>query len=311
LHLAEHWAEEAFRISSDKMAQLMGEVEALLKAERSQGGYREEMKITGGLVVLPRKGKIVVVGDLHGDLESLIHILRKSRFLERTAAGEDVKLIFLGDYGDRGPYSPEVYSLVLRLKRDHPERVILLRGNHEAPPDLLGMPHDLPSDFQRKFGSAGRDLYLSLVRLFQGLHQAVLVEGAYLLLHGGAPSQASTLKDLAYAHQTHPSTSHLEEILWSDPEDDIAGVYPSPRGAGRLFGEDVTARVLALAGAKVLIRGHQPCPEGVMASHRGKVLTLFSRKGPPYFNPQGAFLVLNPAQESLDARQLADSALKF
>ncbi|MFX1301640.1 MAG: serine/threonine protein phosphatase, partial [Promethearchaeota archaeon] len=52
------------------------------------------------------------------------------------------------------------------------------------------------------------------------------------------------------------------------------------------------------------IRGHEPADVGYKINHDGRVLTLFSRKGEPYFNSQGAFLQLNLADKIEDAFQL-------
>ncbi|MDH5664551.1 MAG: serine/threonine protein phosphatase, partial [Candidatus Bathyarchaeota archaeon] len=244
----------------------------LAKKSRRVGNLR----ITGRLVEVPPVGEAIIVGDIHGDLESLTHILEDSSFMEKANGGEDILLIFLGDYGDRGFYSPEVYYVVLKLKELFPERVVLMRGNHEGPDDLLASPHDLPFHLNRKFGERGSEVYLKLRELFNHLYNAVLIEERYILLHGGAPSQASAADDIAYAHEKHPSERHLEEILWSDPWEGIKGTYASPRGAGRLFGENVTERLLKMLGVKALIRGHEPSEEGFKTNHNGKVLTIFS-----------------------------------
>jgi protein phosphatase len=131
------------------------------------------------------------------------------------------------------------------------------------------------------------------------------------MLHGGVPSKASTINDLAYAHEKYPRERHLEEILWSDPYEGIKGSYTSPRGAGRLFGEDVTDRLLKMLNVRVLLRGHEPSGEGFKINHSGKILTLFSRKGPPYHNSYGAYLELNLSEVLEDAEQLTEYIRKF
>jgi protein phosphatase len=123
-------------------------------------------------------------------------------------------------------------------------------------------------------------------------------------LHGGVPSQARSFDDVAYAHVKHPEESHLEEILWSDPEESMKGTYSSPRGAGKLFGQDVTKRFLEMMNAAVLIRGHEPADAGFKINHAGRILTIFSRRGEPYFNSQGAFLQLDLTERTKDAFQL-------
>jgi hypothetical protein len=301
-------AESATKSSVEEFLRLVGNVSRRLTTENGMVGT---LKITGKLVEVPPVGEAIIVGDLHGDLKSLIHILEDSKFLGKAKSGSDVLLVFLGDYGDRGTHSPEVYYVVLKLKEMFPERVILMRGNHEGPPDLLAYPHDLPIQMKNKFREKGQEAYLNLRELYNHLYTGVIIKERYVLLHGGAPSQATTLSDIAYAHETHPRERHLEEILWNDPWTGIKGTIASPRGAGRLFGEDVTSRVLKMLNVKALIRGHQPCPDGYKSIHGGRVLTLFSRKGPPYNNTYGAYLRLDISQKMKTPKQLLQNIHKF
>ncbi len=298
----------AEKTSSNEFLRLTQICNQLLAKESRRVG---NLRITGRLVEVPPVGKAIIVGDIHGDLESLRHILETSSFIKKANDGEDVLLIFLGDYGDRGLYSPEVYYIILKLKESFPQHVVLMRGNHEGPDDLLASPHDLPIHLNRKFGEKGPEVYLKLRQLFNSLYNAVIIDERYILLHGGAPSQALEADDIAYAHEKHPHERHLEEILWSDPWEGIKGTYASPRGAGRLFGENVTDRLLEMVGAKALIRGHEPSEEGFKTNHGGKILTLFSRKGPPYNNNYGAYLDLDLTRKAEKTKQLLQSIRRF
>jgi diadenosine tetraphosphatase ApaH/serine/threonine PP2A family protein phosphatase len=298
----------AMNVGAQEFDELIDNAVELLGKEKGRVG---NLLIEGKLAIIDPKGEITIVGDVHGDLESVQYVLKNSGFVKKARSDPNLLLVFLGDYGDRGFYSSEVYYVVLKLKELFPEQVVLMRGNHEGPNDLLAHPHDLPSHLHRKFGGDASRIYEKLRELFGLLYSGVLVKERYILLHGGPPSQASTIDDIAHAHQKHPSETHLEEILWSDPVDGIRGTYPSPRGAGRLFGEDITDKLLKMLNVKTLIRGHEPSGQGYKINHNGKAITLFSRKGPPYFNEQGAYLHLNAYEAVANVRQLLRCVRKF
>ncbi|MFQ6095980.1 MAG: metallophosphoesterase, partial [Candidatus Bathyarchaeia archaeon] len=92
--------------------------------------------------------------------------------------------------------------------------------------------------------------------------------------------------------------------LWSDPMENIIGTYPSPRGAGMLFGKDVTDKFLKMLDVRTIVRGHEPADDGYKVNHDGRILTIFSRKGPPYYNQYGAYLQLDLSEEFEDAWQM-------
>jgi serine/threonine protein phosphatase 1 len=67
---------------------------------------------------------ILVVGDVHGCLHTFQSILEQHW-------QDDEILIQLGDLIDRGNFSGEVVQFVQSLKTRYPERVFVLKGNHE------------------------------------------------------------------------------------------------------------------------------------------------------------------------------------
>jgi protein phosphatase len=295
-------------VQSDRFVETVENVISLLDEESGRIGNFDLME---RLINLAPSGEALVIGDLHGDLESLISILQNSGFTRKLTANKDTTVIFLGDYGDRGERSVEVYYTTLRLKLAFPEQVILLRGNHEGPDDMMASPHDLPMQFLARFKENWTAAYSKVRELFAYLYNAVLVDERYLLVHGGLSPEITTGQDLAQAHLTHPEKELLEDLLWSDPNDMVKKVLLSPRGAGKLFGKSITEKVLRNLNVKILIRGHEQCQEGFKLNHDGKVLTLFSRKGSPYFNAYGAYLQLPLSEKFKSAQQLIPWIHKF
>jgi diadenosine tetraphosphatase ApaH/serine/threonine PP2A family protein phosphatase len=299
---------ESKTVQSNRFVKILEEAIDLLRKESGKIG---NLTILERLVKLEPSGEAMVIGDIHGDLESLITILQSSGFTRKMTASKNATLIFLGDYGDRGARSTEVYYVILKLKLAFPKQVILLRGNHEGPEDLMASPHDLPLNFRVRFEENGPVVYSKVRELFSCLYNAVIVEERYLLVHGGLSPNINSIQDLANANTTHPEQDFLEDLLWSDPNDMVKEVLYSPRGAGKLFGKSVTEKVLRKLNLKILIRGHEPCEEGFKLNHDGKVLTLFSRKGVPYFNAYGAYLQLPLPEKFENAKQLVPFIHKF
>ncbi len=292
---------EATEINS---AEFVETVENAIELLNNEVGKTPNLHIIDRLVKLNASDEALLIGDLHGDLKSLEAILKSSNFTEKMTENSKAMLIFLGDYGDRGAYSVEVYYIILKLKLTFPDQIVLLRGNHEGPEDLMAIPHDLPINFQKRLKLNWRKAYFTIRKLFNLLYNAALVEKSYLMIHGGLSPKMTSEMDLAHAGTTYSTQKILEDLLWSDPDDNIARTSPSPRGAGQLFGKSITEKILKKLNVKFLIRGHEPCEEGYKFNHNYKVLTLFSRKGPPYFNSKGAYLQLQLAKQIDDLEQL-------
>ncbi|MEA2937321.1 MAG: serine/threonine protein phosphatase 1 [Alphaproteobacteria bacterium] len=68
------------------------------------------------------------VGDIHGSFTKLESLLRHCK---QYCGADASRLIFLGDYVDRGPRSRDVVNLLIETQSKAPDQVVCLRGNHE------------------------------------------------------------------------------------------------------------------------------------------------------------------------------------
>ena len=69
---------------------------------------------------------IMLVGDIHGDMQALEFIIGKREEINCK------NILFLGDYVDRGLQGTEVLLRLFRMKIEDPKHIFLLRGNHES-----------------------------------------------------------------------------------------------------------------------------------------------------------------------------------
>lgn len=239
---------------------------------------------------MPRE--LVVVGDLHGDLTALERILERTKpdgFFENP----DNKIVFLGDYVDRGKNSIGVLATLLELQSNHPDSVVLMRGNHEAPNLFPFDSHTLQREMYTQM-SQGDEIYRKVLSLFDLLPVLTLVKDRIILVHGGLPIHVpSSGKDVreTIIQAARVDPRFMEELLWNDPKDKIAnqGAWEkSRRSYGFHYGESITVDWLKLLRARVVVRGHEPC-RGFNILHHERVLTLFSCRE-SYPNFEAAFV---------------------
>ena len=74
----------------------------------------------------PQKDCLFVIPDIHGNYKELKLILNRILPLRKQD-----KIVFLGDYIDRGPDSNKVIELLYQLKLKYTSQIITLMGNHE------------------------------------------------------------------------------------------------------------------------------------------------------------------------------------
>jgi serine/threonine-protein phosphatase 2A catalytic subunit len=179
----------------------------------------------------------------------------------------------MGDYVDRGYYSVETVSLLVALKVRYPERLHILRGNHES--RQITQVYGFYDECLRKYGSA--DVWTMFTDLFDYLPLTALVENQIFCLHGGLSPNVDTLDHIRSLDRflEVPHEGPMCDLLWSDP-DDRTGWGVSPRGAGYTFGQDVSEIFNLNNGITLISRAHQLVMEGYNWSHDRNVVTVFS-----------------------------------
>ncbi|KNC55061.1 serine/threonine protein phosphatase [Thecamonas trahens ATCC 50062] len=237
-----------------------GEREAfILMLRRLVPGARATMLTHPSLVSLP--DPVYVLGDLHGNYSDLA-------FFARTFWGAGVpmcpaKILFLGDYVDRGPHSVETLAFVLALATAYPQHVVALRGNHELA-DINGdievyedgsfraQCHELLGSESR-----GEALWTELNSVCETMPLAAVINSRIFAVHGGIPRTcgddplaaiaalprplsadaiASIMDDTVAAELTADSPADAPaaglvaamDLLWSDPAEDETELAAAP-----------------------------------------------------------------------------------
>ena len=258
--------------SPDEVSSLTrGEIENLLDEVKKR--LEGEQKL-----IELKSGYVIFVGDTHGDFDATKKII--ARYLR-----PENKVIFLGDYVDRGRQSKENINYLLLLKLVYPESLFLLMGNHET----HGITQFYPADF---WEGLDLELYNYYASTLTELPLAVSTQNGIIALHGALPS-VSKLEEI---NNIKVGSEPWRQITWGDWQERRGGFLGDDRFTGRpQFGEDYFNEIMNQLGKKVLIRSHQPGTPQAIFNRR--CLTIFTSSAYRMVAPQRTIAIVDLEKE--------------
>lgn len=210
---------------------------------------------------------VTVCGDTHGQFFDLLELF--------SIGGQcpDTNYLFLGDYVDRGYFSLETFLLLLCLKIRFPQRMTLLRGNHES--RQTTQAYGFYDEVIRKYGDSS--MWDLLNKVFDVLPLCGLIGGKIFCVHGGLSPLLTSVDQINKQDRKRevPERGPFCDLLWSDP-DNVSSFTLSPRGAGYLFGETAVKQFNRQNKLSLICRAHQLASEGYVEWFDRRLFTVWS-----------------------------------
>eukprot|EP00584_Thalassiosira_punctigera_P021163 CAMPEP_0172551164 /NCGR_PEP_ID=MMETSP1067-20121228/36655_1 /TAXON_ID=265564 ORGANISM="Thalassiosira punctigera, Strain Tpunct2005C2" /NCGR_SAMPLE_ID=MMETSP1067 /ASSEMBLY_ACC=CAM_ASM_000444 /LENGTH=653 /DNA_ID=CAMNT_0013338909 /DNA_START=205 /DNA_END=2166 /DNA_ORIENTATION=- len=301
---------------------LINRIQDMFRSPNEHVGYLKSEQFAKDLLKLNKKVKTIledeprcvflqspayVFGDIHGNLEDL-HFFSDNIWnlgMALTAGN----FVFLGDYVDRGMSCLEVVAYLLAMKLMLPQKVFLLRGNHETR-DVNGWEEHYGArsfiyQCRERFGDdLGYKVWETTNSTFDRMPLAAVIDQDIFCVHGGIPrpvsdpsAEGGRIKDILnvdkvaginppYEHEDDDYQQVASDCIWSDPAsehqesstvDRKTGYGDSLRGGGAIcFGHKAVTNFLQQQGFSYIMRAHEAHAEGVAVSKGARVFTVFS-----------------------------------
>ncbi len=286
--------------------------ETLLRAHLSAREVIENDKVvTGkmadGIVLFSAAKTYYLIGDIHSDYASLKHVFKTTAFFETMNDVNPSHLIFMGDYVDRGKAHLKTMEYLLIMKSLFPQRITLLRGNHDGgiitESGITSLPYripetDNPLDYFPRYLEAlsasnptfSKNVLPAYLNLFDTLPYIAFIKTGDKVVecvHGGLPKPVAKLyahlkclSDLTlFPELDNASSTIRQNIMWSDPQRE--GEDLDLTGKRFNYSEAHFDNYSKYFHIDTLYRGHEVVEDGIRTHFGDKVFTVFSTGNSP------------------------------
>ncbi len=252
-------------------------------------------KTLSNLVILSELSEnysnLLIIGDIHGDFYSLYRIVQP--FFD----GKVDTLLFLGDYVDRGDNNLLTIIFLLSMVVTWPDRIILLRGNHE---DLeinhfFGFYQELQTFYP--FYSEFEKVIEIFNEIYDYMSLIAVTPQNSVCMHAGLPKNFTQMKifhDIPKPHsliEGNLTSENLEQsnqfldaffqVRWNDPTEKPLNNANEKSYHGYYYYSFEEVKIFLNRNKKMrIIKSHEPHRGGFQDLFKHHLLHIFSNE--PY-----------------------------
>lgn len=241
--------------------------------------------------ILELTNPLYICGDIHGQYFDLLRLFKIGELPPKS------KYLFLGDYVDRGDFSVEVCMLLFSLKLKYPDRIFMIRGNHEC--KNVNIMYGFYNECIKRFD---KNIWEIINDVLMHLPICAMISKKIFCVHGGLSPDLNFLEQIKKLPRGTPipDTGILCDLLWSDPgtPNQDTEWKESDRGVSYIFNGNVTATFMKNNDIDLICRAHQVVDSGYKFSFGKKMVTIFS--APNYCKTYGNSASMMKIDENLE-----------
>jgi serine/threonine-protein phosphatase PP1 catalytic subunit len=239
--------------------------------------YNEKIKLVE-YIKIKSDEEVIFVGDIHGDINAMINAF--SMFEKNS------HIVFLGDIVDRGENSLKCIILLFYFKILYPERVHIIRGNHEC--NITSKIYGFYDEIKKKISEQNNAILLhnKICEIFSHIPIICILQNEKNLyricgVHGCIDKETNLL---LIENMEHMLKNSINEC-WNDPNNSsILYDEPSERGCGYSVSKNNILSWMKNNHINCIFRSHAVVEKGYNLSFADKTYMIHIFSQPNYCN---------------------------